>query len=217
MIKKKHIFLFVFILLSKFIFGQSTEHEKLYLEKLNKFTDINNDSLLYYAEKLKKSKNLCNYFIAINKEAKAYYQKGDLDLAIEKTLYVLDSIKNKNENCFKKNKITALIRLFWIYKNQGEFDKAFKVLLKRKEVIQSLENKDNYYNANLISAEHNLAVIKSVLGFDREARDLLKKILPRLPKIYEDLNKDDYYLKLNISSTLNIIGESYLKSSKKNL
>ena len=117
---------------------------------------------------------------------------------------------------FKKNKITALTRLFWIYKNQNQFQEAFKVLLKRKEVIISLENKDNYYFANLISTDHNLAIIKNILGLHEEARSLLMETLPRLPIVYEGLDKNDYFLKLNISSTLNIIGESYLKDSKNN-
>lgn len=214
--KKKSVFLYVFILFYNISFSQTPEDETRYLQKLNKFTDSNNDSLLFYAKKLQNSKNLCHYFSAVNKEAKAYYQKGDLNLAKEKTLLVLDRIKNETKECFKKNEITALLRLFWIYKNQNHFQDAFEVLIQRKEVINSLNNKDNYYSANLVSTEHNLAIIKSVLGFDKEARTLLKKTLPKLPAIYKDLNKNDYYLKLNISSTLNIIGESYLKTSKDN-
>lgn len=216
MAKKKSVFLYVFILFYNISFSQTPEDETRYLQKLNKFTDSNNDSLLFYAKKLQNSKNLCHYFSAVNKEAKAYYQKGDLNLAKEKTLLVLDRIKNETKECFKKNEITALLRLFWIYKNQNHFQDAFEVLIQRKEVINSLNNKDNYYSANLVSTEHNLAIIKSVLGFDKEARTLLKKTLPKLPAIYKDLNKNDYYLKLNISSTLNIIGESYLKTSKDN-
>lgn len=214
--KLKGFYLIVILLTSSFSFSQNSEEEDLYLKKLNEFTDTNNDSLLFYAKKLKETKNLCLYFIAANKEAKAHYQKGDFDLSKEESLLVLESTNKKEAYCFKKNKITALIRLFWIYKNQNQFQKAFDVVLERKEVIKSLQIKDNYYAANLISTEHNLAVIKSILGFNEETRVILKNILPKLPEIYKGLDKGDYFLKLNISSTLNIIGESYLETSTDN-
>ena len=209
---KNLMFLVFFLTTSNIAFCQSIRDE-FYLEKLDEFTDTNNDSLLFYASKLKKSTNLCYKFVAINKEAKAYYQKGNLALSLKKTYSVLDNTKNKNDDCFKKQQITALIRQFWIFKNQNKFQEAFDVLMKRKNIILDLSNKDQYYEANIISTDHNLAIIKSILGFDKEARELLKKIIPKLPAIYEGLDENDYYLKLNTSSAYNIIGESYLKTS----
>jgi len=214
MIKKKSLLVLILFLYTGLILSQTLEKDNFYLKKITGFTDTNNDSLIYYAKKLKNSKNLCHFYHAINLEAKAYYQKNNINLAKEKTLFVLESLKNKNEYCFKQKKITALNRLFWIYKNQTQFQEAFDVLLKRIEIINSLEIKDNYYIANLISSENNLAIIKTVLGFHEEARTILKEILPKLPAIYNDLDKGDYFLKLNRSSTLNTIGESYLETSK---
>lgn len=216
MIKKRRFLILAFSLFSHLLFSQNSEEDKLYLKKIIAFTDINNDSLIYYANKLKNSKNLCNFYYAFNIEAKAFYQKGNLKIAKEKVLFVLESIENKDENCFKKHKNNALNRLFWIYKNQNKFQKAFNVILKKREVINSLTVKDNYYKANLIAADKNLAIIKKILGLHEESRAILKEMLPKLPAIYENLNKDDNPLKLNIASILNLIGESYLESSDTN-
>ena len=138
MIKKKKIFLLIFFLTAGLISSQILIKDNFYLKKTTFFTDVNNDSLIYYAKKLKSSKNLCHFYHALNLEVKAYYQKNNINLAKEKTLIVLENLKDKNKYCFKKNKITALNRLFWIYKNQNQFQKAFDVLLKREKIVKSL-------------------------------------------------------------------------------
>ena len=214
MIKKKVFLKLVVFLFTGLISAQNSEKDSFYLKKIVEFTDTNSDSLIYYSKKLKKSKNLCNFYSAFNMEAKALYQKSKLKLAKEKTLYVLENSNNRNELCFKKNKITALNRLFWIYKNQNKFQDAFEVLVEREKIVKSLAKKDYYYTTNLLSTEYNLAIIKSILGLYEEARQILKEIVPKHISIYSDLNERDYYLKLNLSSILNTIGESYLKSSK---
>jgi len=214
MIIKKSFVILILLLYSDLISSQTIEQDSFNLKKIREFTATNSDSLIYYSNKLKHSKNLCNFYNATNIEAKAFYQKNRLKLAEEKTLFVLESIKNREEFCFKENKITALNRLFWIYKNQNQFQKAFDVLVKREKLVKSLPIKDNYYATNLLSTEYNLAIIKSILGLHKEARQLLKKILPKYLSVYKGYDKEDYYLKLNLSSTLNTIGESYLKSSK---
>lgn len=214
MVKKKSFLILILFLFSGLISSQTIKKDKFYLKRIADFTDINTDSLIYYAHKLKSSKDSCNYYHAINVEATAYYQKGDLKTAKEKVLLVIESIKDKNDICFKKNKNTALNRLFWIYKNQNKFQDAFDVIIQRRQVINSLPIRDNYYTANLISIDNNLAIIKKILGLHKESRSILKEMLPKLPSIYKDLNNDNYALKLNLSSTLNSIGESYLESSK---
>jgi AraC-like DNA-binding protein len=216
MVKKKSFLILILFLFSGLISSQTTKKDKFYLKKIVDFTDINTDSLIYYAKKLKSSKDSCNYYHAINVEATAYYQKGDLKVAKKKVLLAIGGIKDKNEICFKQNKNTALNRLFWIYKNQNKFQDAFDVIIQRRKVINSLLIKDNYYTANLLSIENNLAIIKKILGFHEESRSILKKMLPKLSDIYKDFKNDNYALKLNISSTLNTIGESYLESSKPN-
>ncbi|MFT5674046.1 MAG: hypothetical protein ACI9JT_002702, partial [Polaribacter sp.] len=99
MIKKKKIFLLIFFLYAGLISSQILIKDNFYLKKTTFFTDINNDSLIYYAKKLKSSKNLCHFYHAVNLEAKAYYQKNNINLAKEKTLFVLENLKNKNKYC----------------------------------------------------------------------------------------------------------------------
>lgn len=222
-LKGKYIIFLITLLTNCLLYSQEeTETNKLYLKKIYKYTDTNNDSILYYAKKLKNSKNKCTFFRAINFEAKAFYQKGHLDIAKEKSIYVLNSIKNTEIDCYKLNKFTALNRLFWVYKNQNHYQKAFEAALERKKIIESISVKDYRYHVNLLSVYHNLATIKNIMGFYGEAREILKSTLPKLPKIYHNLNENnyytnpkqsDYFLKLNQSSILNLIAETYLNSS----
>jgi AraC-like DNA-binding protein len=214
MVKKKKLLILILFLFSSLISSQTPKKDKFYLQKIVDYKDINTDSLIFYANKLKSSKDSCNYYHAINVESTAFYQKGNLKIAQEKVLFVIENLKDKDEICFKKIKNTALNRLFWIYKNQNKFQDAFDVILQRRKIINSLPIKDNYYTANLISIDNNLAIIKKILGLHEESRSILKEMLPKLSSIYKDLNNDNYALKLNISSTLNTIGESYLESSK---
>ncbi|SDS21400.1 AraC-type DNA-binding protein [Polaribacter sp. KT25b] len=216
MVKKKSLLLLLLFLFSGLVFSQTIKEDNFNIKKIIDFKDINNDSLIYYANKLKSSKNLCNYYHALNTEATAFYQKGNLKKAEVNVLRILDSLENKEEICFIKNKNTALNRLFWIYKNQNKFQEAFNVIIKRRKVLNSLPIKDNYFNVNNISLDKSLATIKKILGLHEEARTILKEMLPKLPSIYKGFNENDYTLKLNISSTLNTIGESYLESNKEN-
>lgn len=214
MIKKKSFLILILFLFSSLLSSQNFKKDNFYQKKIDEFKDINTDSLIFYANKLRSSKDSCNYYKAINVEATAYYQKGNLKIAQEKVLFIIDKIKDKDKICFKKNENTALNRLFWIYKNQNNFQAAFDVLMQRRKVINSLPIKDSYYKANLISLDKDLAIIKKILGLHEEARTILKGMLPKLPALYKGLHNDDYILKLNTSSTLNLIGESFLESNK---
>ncbi|MFQ3181962.1 MAG: AraC-like DNA-binding protein [Polaribacter sp.] len=218
---RKNLLFVIFFLNSCFLLSQKSENDDFYLKKLYKYTNINNDSILFYAKKLKHSKINCNILRAINFEAKAYYQKEDFILATEKSLDVIKKIKGKKAECYKLNKLTALNRLFWVYKNQNKYQKAFKVALEKKEINESLDKKSDIYSLNILSIYNNLAIIKSVMGYHRESRLILKDVLPQLPKIYDNLTKNnyypnsdqgDYFLKINQSYTLNLIGESYLEA-----
>jgi AraC-like DNA-binding protein len=218
---RKNFLFVIFFLSSCFLFSQKSKNDDFYLKKLYKYTNINNDSILFYAKKLKRSKINCNVLRAINFEAKAYYQKENFSLAIKKSLVVIKKIKGKKADCYKLNKITALNRLFWVYKNQNKYQKAFKVALERKEITESLDKKNDIYNLCILSVYNNLAIIKSMMGYYRESRRILKGALTKLPKIHHNLTQNnyyansdqaDYFLKLNQSYTLNLIGVSYLES-----
>lgn len=194
--------------------SQTKSNDEYLLDKLCKYTDTNNDSILYYSNKLKKSKDSCYVFKALNFEAKALYQKGEIDSSERISKAVLNQIKNKEDDCYKKNKITSLSRLFWIYKNKNQFQKAFDVVIERCKIVEELNPKDDYYYANMLSTKNNLAIIKSILGLYSESREILQKTLPQLPIVYKNLENGDYFLKLNQSSTYNLIAETFLESTK---
>lgn len=200
------------------------EKDSFYLKKIQQFTSSNNDSLLYYSNKLKRSTDICNRIKALNFEAKAYYQMSNVNKAESLLKNVLKEINDNNSDlvCLKMNHLNTLNRLFWIYKNKRSYQKAYDVAIERKKLSETIEDK-NYYNATNNSVNSNIAIIKNVMGFHEEARNILKNNYYRLPYIYKNLSeqnfyKDDkkkagYYLTLNQTSTLNLIGESFLQSS----
>ncbi|NVJ89736.1 MAG: AraC family transcriptional regulator [Flavobacteriaceae bacterium] len=210
----------VFILLFT-ITTNAQDLDQFYLNKLYEHTEKNKDSMLYYANKLKNSKNLCNRYKAINYKSKAFYQIGKIEESELLSKSVLEDLKDKNEKCLKHEKLAALNRLFWIYKNKRLYQYAFQIVLERESVIETLPKNALYY-AQMRSVNQNLAIIKSIMGLHVEARQILKNNLSLLPEQYEDLKEEsyhrneeeaNYFLKLNQSSLLNLIGESYLNSS----
>jgi len=217
------IYLIVLLFFSNFdLIAQ--EKDSFYLKKIQQFTSSNNDSLLYYSNKLKRSTDICNRIKALNFEAKAYYQMSNVNKAESLLKNVLKEINDNNTDlvCLKINHLNTLNRLFWIYKNKGSYQKAYDVAIERKIISETIED-NNYYNATNNSINTNIAIIKNVMGFDEEARNILKNNYYRLPYIYKNLSeqnfyKDDkkkagYYLTLNQTSTLNLIGEIFLQSS----
>ncbi|MFC4269831.1 helix-turn-helix domain-containing protein [Polaribacter marinivivus] len=219
----KVIFLIVLLFFSNFdLIAQ--EKESFYLKKIQQFTSSNNDSLLYYSNKLKRSTDICNRIKALNFEAKAYYQMSNVNKAESILKNVLKEINDNNSDlvCLKMNHLNTLNKLFWIYKNKRSYQKAYDVAIERKKISESIENK-NYYNAINNSINNNIAIIKDLMGFHEEARNILKNNYKSLPDIYnklieqnyfkDDIKKAGYYLTLNQTSTLNLIGESFLQSS----
>ena len=202
--------------------GQEFSKDSSYLKKIYKYTSTNNDSIFFYINKLKKTKNECIQLRAKNFEAKAYYQEGNLEIAKNICLSILKNNKNKNNGCYYLNKSNAYVRLFWIYINQKEYQKAHEIVFKRKKLIETNEKKDNIYQINILSVYQQIATLKNIMGYYEESRNTLKEIYPKFTKISHNLSQDNYYinpnqnnyfLKLNQSAILNMIGESYLKSS----
>lgn len=186
-----NLFFVTFSFVSCFLLSQKSENDDFYLKKLYKYTNINNDSILFYAKKLKISKIDCTILHTINFEAKAYYQKENFNLAIEKSFDVINNTKGKTSDCVKLNKIRALNRLFGVYKNQNKYQKAFKVALERKEITESLDEKDDIYSLCILSVSNNLAIIKGEMGYYRESRLIFKDALTKFPKIHDNLTQNN--------------------------
>ena len=215
--------LFLFFFFSFFLkqYLKSQNKDEYYLKKIFEFTNSNNDSLLYYSNKLKNSNYYCLKLRALNFYVKAIYQKGNYVEAEIKALHILSSIKDNNELCIKLIKANTLNRLFWIYKNQKKYKKAYDIALKRKQLIENLPNKIRY-EAQFCSVNNNIAIIKNTMGFHKEARTILQENNSKLPNIYNNLIKEkildedkaNYFLTLNLTSNLNLIGETFLNSSE---
>lgn len=201
--------------------GQKLPADSLYLKKLYKYTLINDDSLLFYSNKLKDSKNECIKIRAKNFEAKAYYQKGKLTIAENICLSILKS-SQKNNRCHYLNKSNALSRLFWIYKKQEKYSEAYDVILKRKQLIESNKDLGDLFQINILSVYQHIACLNEITGKYEESRGTIKKLLPKFIKLSNNLKQNGYYinpvqseyfLKINKANILNMIGESHLKSS----
>ena len=219
--KIRHLSLLVLFIINMPALGQKLPEESLYLKKLWKFSQINSDSLLFYSNKLKGSKNECIKIRAKNFEAKAYCQKGELTIAENITLSILKR-SQKNNSCHYLNKSNALARLFWIYKKQNKYSEAYDVVLKRKQLIESNKDLVALFQVDILSVYQHIASLYDIMGKYEESRDTLKKILPKFSKLSNNLKQNGYYinpdqseyfLKKNKINILNMIGESYLKSS----
>ncbi|MBL4606134.1 MAG: hypothetical protein JKY02_10875, partial [Flavobacteriaceae bacterium] len=214
--KKK--FLFLCILTSSICFGQSNRLDSINLSNASHYSNINNDSLLYYAKQLQLSKNKCIRFKGVEREAIAYYKMGDFLKSKQLTETLLDKISLFEEPCFKSLKIYAYNRLFWIYKNTNQPLKAFQVAEKTNLIIKSFEKKDVNYRRALLSNKSNIASIKLELGLFDEAKNIYEEINSEISQIIPQLNGVELYSSLIFkSSVLNLTGEVFLKlSSDKN-
>lgn len=219
---KKSGLLLVLLFTFKISINAQEIKDSIYLKKLYQNSFKNGDSLLFYSNKLLSSKNDCTKYKALNYQAKGYYLNNDIKKAESISKTVLTKLNGKNNLCFILEKLSTYNRLFWIYKNLKLYNEAYKAALDRKKLSETLPE-DIMYNAQKISVNHNLAVIKDIMGLHDEALKIFKenyKILPETynelieQKYYYDKKESSYFLTLNQTSTLNLIGETYLNSSK---
>ena len=190
-----------------FTSGQGLSKDSLYLKKI--FANQSNwDSILHYANKLETSKNACFVYEGKIHKSKYYYKKGEYHKSEKKVRTILKELQNKDDFCFKKIRIEALNRLFWIKKNQKSYGEAYKFLIKIEKEIKKISKKNNYYQTIMLTLVINQSIIESLVGHHKEARKILKKYIYFQYDNYQDFSK-----KSNKANILNMIGESYLKSS----
>lgn len=207
----KTLLFFLLIITYNSVLGQTEELDTYHTKKRNHYKHINNDSLIYYSKKLQQSKDSCIVYNAKVDEATGYYKKKNYSLSEEKCLIVLSILKDNHETCYKRIKINALNRLFWIKKNQNDYQEAFEYLLKKKNILESFKDKDIYYLKNQMAVDIDMASIKSILDLDEEAIDVLKNTYNKYMKSLIDGSKGKLLEEANL---LNSIGDSYFKLSK---
>jgi AraC-like DNA-binding protein len=207
--KVKNYFLLFFIcFIYTTAFSQEKDLDNLYIEKLKSHS--NNDSILFYARKLKNSSNPCNEYIGKINEINVYYRKGEYDFVETALNTILEELKDSDLFCQKVNQISALNRLFWIKKNESKLNEGFELLIKRLKIVESFPEKNSYYFIHKLSVESNMASIKYELGLFNEVIDILKRANYDLSKL--SLNPDDkyyYFFLKHKSSNLNIIGDAF--------
>lgn len=212
MIKKYYCFFLLF--LPFLLVPQKAEPQKTYFKKIEFFGNINIDSLLFYAKRGQESQNPCIKYHGFTSEASAWYKNGDYTKAETICIAVLKKLKDKNSLCDKKNKASALNRLFWIKKNQKKFNEAFYYLKEEQKVIEKFQKKDTQYYIWKWGVNANMASIKSILNLDNEAINILTSIDADFSKL-KIANNERYYNSVltTHSSVLNMIGNSYYNLS----
>lgn len=195
----------------KYANSQTTDLDQHNMRKVEYFSNTNIDSLLFYSEEMLKSKEEC---IVVNGKvliANVHYKKGDYDASEKKIYELLSEIESKDSFCQKRNKINALNRLFWIKKNQNKYNEALSILIRREKIVESIKEKGSGYIKYRQDIVLNLAAIKQILGFNREAIQILKN---SLNKEYSYINNKEsinsYHYLLANSHLNNMIGDSHL-------
>lgn len=210
----KHFLLFSCLLTST-IYSQKLSSSKInddatIIKKIQEFKSVNNDSLLFYSKKLQESRDLCNSYMGKLYQSLYYYYLNDYEASKKLSKNIVKDLQYENDYCFKKLKIEALNRLFWIHKNQNNFHLAYHNLLEIEKILASIQNKKGYQKDLKQGIRLGMASIKSLLGYDDEALVLLKGIIAHY-KNNQINNEHTYYSKiLNQACAYNLIGKVFL-------
>lgn len=204
--KKKYIILLAALISCWLTSSQEFSKDRLYVKKI--FANQNNlDTILHYANKLEKSKDSCFIYEGKIHKSKYYYKKEEYQKSEKKVRTILKKLRNKDNFCFIRIRIEALNRMFWIKKNQKSYVVAYKYLKKIEDEISKLQE-ENYYQTLKLTLLLNKSIIESTLENHEEARGILKKCLYHNYDNHQEFSKNS-----NTANILNMIGESFLKSS----
>ncbi len=226
------------ILLSTlFVFGNYTASAQTYeldqhnLEKLHFFTYKNPDSILHYAERLKRSKNYCTRLKAKLFDSKAHYDKKDFRTSRNIASKVIEEISAaRTDSCnFTKLKFThgntckeclaytwfgAYTRLFYTSKNLKEYEKALDYLIELKRALENLPIKNLFYYKSKIGTDLSHALLKIELGNYKEAINVLKEAERQIGSIIVAMNDSIFFVRKHLTlqetSLNNAIGDAYL-------
>ena len=196
------------------ITSQVKNLDSFYLDKINYYKNINNDSLFFYCKKLEQSDNICKSLEGSTGKSYGFYRKKDYDKAESISLKVIkqvDSIlKHKDLTCLLDRKIAALNRLFWIKKNQEKYQEAFAILIQKEDLIVNHPVKDDVNFRNLLGLTLSKAVIKNKLDMQGKAKSILLQSLSEAKNpILKNIQKDEFFLHWKANS-YNCLGNTYV-------
>lgn len=216
--KEKILFLFFFIY--SFCYAQIDSKEDLNA-KLDQFKNSNLDSLYYYANINTTSKDLCTNLSSKNAIIYYYYKLKNykkVKKLTKKSLIYLDSLSVKEQTnvCAIKMKISIFNRLFWVYKNTEEFEKAYNELIKFSNYMKSIDDEKIDKFHYLTTIEMSKALIKNELKLEDDSKNILLKLI----KVVNQKNQDNLdtvnfnYLISKKTNINNLLGKTYLLLSK---
>lgn len=187
---------------------------------LDYYKNINNDSLLSISKKLQFSKDKETIIESVSAEAYAYYRMKKYDQSEKIAFKLLEILKKDSINIHKKQyyydgKISALNRLFWIKKNQEDYNKALEYLIKMQQINENSPNKSTKYLRHKLTIKLSKAIIKKALKMELEAKNILLDAYAETKNdIFKTLSKDNYFLQQK-ANIINSIGNVYMDMSHK--
>lgn len=184
------------------------------------------DSIQYYTDRMKQSKNQCRVLFAMIFEAGLFYNNNEYG----KTVKILDSILYEIENnpkpetfiqsdvmvgeTYKETidviKINVYRRYFHLRKNEKKLKEAHQYLKLMERVINNFP-KNRYYLKTKISIAYSRAGLKKVLGKREESIAILLKINEEIDSI--KISKEDIFYENLLKDKANInvlIGRNYM-------
>ncbi|WP_428742498.1 helix-turn-helix domain-containing protein [Tenacibaculum sp.] len=213
------ITIFIVLAFSKKIVSQTKYLDSIHISKIHYFRDINSDSTIYYCNKLKNSNDICKKLKASTSISYAFYRARKYDKAEEIAIDVINRvtplIEKEKLNCLLDAKISAYNRLFWIKKNQEDYNKAYLYLTLMEKTNEMRVVKDPKFHYNKITVENSKAIIKMSLKMERSAKDILLNIYKNLKFIPLKEYNDNNHVYLQRAHIINTLGNIYMTLSDK--
>jgi AraC-like DNA-binding protein len=221
-IVKKGIICIAFLPIAT-IFAQKSASEKddFHYKKALDFSYAEGDSLIYFGKKLQDSKDLCFQIKGFIVESRSHYQKNDFRKAEKYVLKALDKTESylPNGQCKNENLISIFCRLFFIYKNLGEYDLALEYLQKLEEVVDQLPRKNYYYSSNKVASLMYRANLEIDLGLFSQAQKSLETCYRKIKQV-NDASFEKYQKNALIfqkAHMFNAMGNVYVHKFRKNV
>lgn len=215
----RYFLVFLLVSVIKIGYTQNTSSDSIYLKKIDLFKNTNSDSTLFYSKKLINSTYICNQLAGTNAKIYALYrQKKFKEATIEiKALDIkIDSLLKKDEqSCFYDYKAALNNRLFWISKNQENYNQAYEYLLKCEQYLKAHPIKDAKNYMNNLGVASSKALIKTKLNMQKEAKLLLLQTYAKTKNPILNSLKDKNNLTLLKANVLNSLGNTYLSIANK--
>ncbi len=214
----KKLLIIKLLLISLALHSQSNKQDSIAVNKYNYYKLIDKDSTLHYINILKKSNDRCIKFTGQIAHANFAYREGKFQSSEDEIISLLKEIKGSTtgDRCLDKIMINAYSRLFWIYKNRYQLLKAFEATKKiENEILSNTSLSSSNKQRLFLSNKANMANLKIELGLYKEAIKILKEVDLEISKLIPKLKNEKLYNSLIFkSSTLNLIGNSFLEQSK---